>query len=107
MRKIFQLLLIITVSSLAGCSKFHSYQPDVQQGNFFNQDQISQLKLGMSKGEVKYLLGTSLLQNSFDQNRWDYVYTLNKAGQIVETKRLSLHFKNDKLINVEQGNQNS
>lgn len=103
MRKIFQLLLIITVSSLAGCSKLHIYQPDVQQGNLFNHEQINQLKLGMSKGEVKYLLGASLLQNSFDQNRWDYVYTLNKKGQIVEIKRISLHFKNDKLIKVEQG----
>ena len=104
MRKIFQLLLIITVLGLAGCSRFHIYQPDVQQGNIFNQDQINQLKLGMSKGEVKYLLGVSLLQNSFDQNRWDYVYTLNKGGKIVETKQLSLHFKNDKLTKVEQVN---
>jgi outer membrane protein assembly factor BamE len=102
MYKIFQLLLVIMVLALTGCAKFHIYQPDVQQGNVFSQEQISQLKPGMSKGEVKYLLGTSLLQNSFEQNRWDYVYTFNKQGKIIETKRLTLHFNNDRLIQVEQ-----
>lgn len=86
--------------SLFGCTAFHVYQPDMEQGNVLSTEQISQLKLGMSKGEVKYLLGTPLLQNTFDSNRWYYVYTMNKRGKIIEKKRLSLTFSNDKLVAI-------
>jgi len=102
MHKIFQLLLCIIVLGLAGCKGLWLYQPSVQQGNVFEPKQISQIKLGMSKGEVRFILGTSLLQNAFEEDRWDYVYTLNKQGKIVETKRLTLIFSNDRLRKIVQ-----
>lgn len=102
MHKIFQPLLLATAIVLTGCSAFHMYQPEVTQGNLFTQAQISQLKPGMSKGEVRFLLGSSILQNAFDENRWDYVYTLKKRGKIVENKRLTLNFRNDRLLSIKQ-----
>lgn len=102
MQKLIQPILFLSLSCLLGCSVFHIYQPDVQQGNIVEQAQINQLKAGMSKGEVRYILGSTILENPFDQDRWDYVYTLQKRGEIVETKRLTLSFKDDRLQHFEQ-----
>jgi outer membrane protein assembly factor BamE len=98
MQKIFQLLLLTTVLGLAGCFSF--YQAELQQGNVFTQTEINQLQVGMSKGEVRYILGSTILQNTFDQNRWDYVYTLKKGSKLVKSQRLTLHFSGDRLVRI-------
>lgn len=99
MRKLL-ILFAITVS-LGACS---IYKLDVQQGNLFEDELVSQLRTGMDKQQVVYLLGTPLLQDPFHPDRWDYVYALRDGdGEVVERRRLTLHFSGDRLARIEPG----
>jgi len=76
------------------------YRPDVQQGNVITQDMVNQLKPGMSKRQVTYLLGSPMLIDSFHQDRWDYVYTLKENRTDLERKDLVLYFEDDRLTRI-------
>lgn len=72
---------------LSGCSAgryFLEYRPNIQQGNVVDQKNIAQLKPGMTRDQVRYVLGTPLLQDPFHSSRWDYVYRFEDGatGQI-------------------------
>ena len=96
LRRIFWLLF---VTAIVGCSismpRVHKIA--VQQGNILNQSMIDQLKPGMTQAQVAYIMGRPVLANTFDPNRWDYVFTLEVPGQFNETTRMSLFFENDLL----------
>ncbi|MEW6132318.1 MAG: outer membrane protein assembly factor BamE [Pseudomonadota bacterium] len=77
------------------------YRIDVQQGNALEQEAVEKLKLGMSRSQVRFLLGTPLLVDPFHGNRWDYVYNYRKAGKLTEQRRLVLFFEGDVLSRVE------
>jgi outer membrane protein assembly factor BamE len=77
------------------------YKPDIQQGNVVTQDQVNRLEAGMSMEQVRYLLGTPMLQDSFRNNRWDYVYTMKRGGGKLERKRVTLFFADGLLSKVE------
>ncbi len=84
---------------LASCIK--TYKHDVQQGNIVDPDRLARLELGMSKNDVQALLGTSMLQNSFHPNRWDYFYSLRKARKKnTEHKLITLYFEDDNLSRI-------
>jgi outer membrane protein assembly factor BamE len=74
------------------------YRINIEQGNIFDQKQVNQLKIGMSKSEVQSVLGTCLLPHHMRADRWDYYYSFvsGETGKKKE-KHLELHFKNDKL----------
>ncbi|NNJ91726.1 MAG: outer membrane protein assembly factor BamE [Gammaproteobacteria bacterium] len=76
------------------------YRPDIQQGNVITQEMINQLKPGMSKRQVTYILGTPGLVDSFHQDRWDYIYTLKENAQDIEQKNLTIFFENDQLTRI-------
>jgi outer membrane protein assembly factor BamE len=98
MRKILISIATFTALTLTGCV----YVADVQQGNVIDKKELDQLKLGMSKKQVKFLLGTPIVQDTFHQNRWDYIYTLRKGDNyILEKRRLTLLFKADKLSKID------
>ncbi len=70
-------LIGLVVGSLSGCAVeryFLEYRVNVQQGNLVEQKQIAQLRPGMTRDQVRYVLGTPLLQDPFHSDRWDYVY---------------------------------
>lgn len=92
-------VLAILLFSLLGCGIL--YRPDVQQGNVMKQESIDQLKPGMTKRQVQLLIGNPIIQSPFRANRWDYVYTLNRDGQLVEKKALTLTFQDDQLIRID------
>ncbi|MBZ0090894.1 MAG: outer membrane protein assembly factor BamE [Sulfuricellaceae bacterium] len=99
MKRLIPLLFVF----LAACSFTNPLQPykiDVQQGNVVTQDMVSKLKAGMTKSQVRYVLGTPLLMDIFHANRWDYVYRYVKAGRLTEERRLTLFFDGDKLQRV-------
>lgn len=85
------LAALLLTGALAGCVT--EYRIDVQQGNVLTQEVVGQLKPGMSKDQVRYLLGTPLLADMFHSNRWDYVYRMQngKTGK-VEERRLTVFF---------------
>ena len=98
--KLFTLLSLLL---LAGCSSVPSllYRIDVQQGNFITQEIVDKLNLGMTKSQVRFVLGSALISDPFHDNRWDYVYRLVQDGKLTEQRRLTVFFENDKLIRTE------
>jgi outer membrane protein assembly factor BamE len=78
---------------LAACGPL-VYRIEVQQGNLVSQESVAQLKPGMTKDQVRFVLGTPLVTDIFHANRWDYVYTLQPArsSSIKEERRLTLFF---------------
>ncbi len=78
-----------------------AHKIDIQQGNLISQEQIDQLRIGMSRQEVRVLLGEPVLGDVFDQDRWDYVYTRGLAGEHVKATNLIIHFKNDKVTVID------
>ena len=100
MRYLFILLALLSASCSSSLPSFKPYHLDVQQGNVVSSKMMLQLKPGMTKSQVRYVMGTPLLQDSFHQNRWDYIYQMNKGGQVVERRRVILEFQDDALKTV-------
>ncbi|MEE9352083.1 MAG: outer membrane protein assembly factor BamE [Thiotrichaceae bacterium] len=98
-KKIRTLLLLILLVGTTSCT---SYKLEIQQGNSVAPEAVSKLKQGMSKAEVKSLLGTPLLQDNFQTNRWDYVFYISKAGKERERKDLVLTFNGNRLANIKK-----
>jgi len=101
------LRVLVLVAPLAACSYVPSivtpYRIDVQQGNVVSQEMVAQLKPGLTRDQVRFVLGTPLLTDIFHKDRWDYVYRLQKGktGE-VEQRRLSVFFGgDDKLVRVD------
>lgn len=69
----------------------------VQQGNVITQDMVDRLRPGMTRGQVAFVMGEPVFRNAFDDDRWDYLYTLEIPGYYQEQKRITLYFENDLL----------
>lgn len=80
---------------------FKPYKIDIQQGNAVTQEMVAKLKPGMTPAQVRFALGTPLVVDPFRINRWDYVYRMEKAGQLMETRRITVVFEDDKLKGIE------
>jgi outer membrane protein assembly factor BamE len=76
------------------------YKLDVQQGNVVTSKMLLQLRPGMTKSQVRFIMGTPLIQDSFHGNRWDYVYQMREKGKITEQRRVILDFENEVLKTV-------
>ena len=105
-RALAALATSFAVGGLAACSMpripgITPYKMEIQQGNYVSQEMVSQLKPGMSKDQVRLLLGTPLLTDIFHANRWDYVYWFEDAAGKREQRRLAVHFAEDKLARVD------
>jgi outer membrane protein assembly factor BamE len=87
---------VIACSLLCGCGL--TYKIDVQQGNYVTEDSVAKLKNGMTRAEVKQLLGTPLLADVFHANRWDYYFSNVKGGKAADKKRLTIEFRDDKVV---------
>lgn len=89
-----KLCFLILVLSLSGCSVFERmvYKIDVPQGNYLEVAQVNKLKKGMNKQQVKYLLGTPALDNTFEPNHWYYVYLQQNAYEKPQLYVLKLAF---------------
>ena len=81
---------------LAGCP----YKIEVQQGNFVSQDMVDQLKEGMSKEQVRQIMGTPLLVDIFHQERWDYIYSRTGSDGKQEKRKLAVFFADGKMTRV-------
>jgi outer membrane protein assembly factor BamE len=81
---------------VAGCQLV--YKIDVQQGNYVTQETAARLKAGMTKVEVKQLLGSPLLSDVFHANRWDYYFSNVKGGRPEDRTRLSIYFVDEKVV---------
>ena len=98
--KIFTLLVLLLI---AGCSSVSSvlYKIDVQQGNVITQEMVEKLKPGMTRSQVRFVLGSALISDIFHENRWDYVFRLEQNGILIEQYKLTVFFEDDKLARTE------
>jgi outer membrane protein assembly factor BamE len=79
-------------------SIFQPYVPDIVQGNFISSEQYSKLKVGMTREQVRQIMGTPLLASYFHANRWDYVFEFKREGETVgKERRVTLFFEGDQL----------
>ncbi|KRW58615.1 outer membrane protein assembly factor BamE [Pseudomonas sp. TTU2014-080ASC] len=81
--------------ALAGCSFPGVYKIDIQQGNVVTQDMIDQLRPGMTRKQVRFIMGNPLITDTFHANRWDYLYSIQPGGGQRLQERISLNFNSD------------
>ncbi len=74
---------------------------DVQQGNVITQEMVAQLRKGMDKKKVQFIMGTPIILDTFNNTRWDYIYTFQHRGGDVERRRVTLMFVDEKLDRVD------
>lgn len=107
MHKHLRLLFVTLLASsafLTGCGStvpvVKPFKMDIQQGNVVTSKMLLQLKPGMTKSQVKFIMGTPLIVDSFHSNRWDYFYQMRQAGKIKEQRRVILDFESELLARV-------
>jgi len=99
---------VLAASLLASCKSVEvpkvpgvtPYRMVIQQGNFISQEMVSQLKPGMTKEQVRFVLGTPLVTDIFHADRWDYVFFRETPDGKREQRNLSVVFENNKLARV-------
>lgn len=91
------LLAILCVSCGTALPTVKPYKLDVQQGNVVTSKMLLQLRPGMTQSQVRFIMGTPLIQDGFHGKRWDYVYQMREKGKITEQRRVILDFENDLL----------
>ncbi|WP_240032116.1 outer membrane protein assembly factor BamE [Pseudomethylobacillus aquaticus] len=101
MRQILLLLALLCVGCDFSLPKaIKPYKLDVQQGNVITSKMLLQLKPGMTKSQVRFIMGTPLIQDSFHSNRWDYFYQFRKDGKVVEQRLVIMEFDDDGLRRI-------
>jgi outer membrane protein assembly factor BamE len=76
------------------------YRIDVRQGNYVSQDMVAQLKPGLTRDQVRFILGTPLITDMFHAERWDYVYRMQPGRGEVEQRHLAVFFSDGKLARL-------
>ncbi|MBK6453944.1 MAG: outer membrane protein assembly factor BamE [Proteobacteria bacterium] len=99
-RATLSLVLILgVVLGSAGCV----YRPTIQQGNLLKSEDVDQVTVGMTRSQVRYLLGTPMLADPFDPQRWDYIYTLQRGRERHRDRaHYIVHFEGDKVSRIEK-----
>ncbi|MDR2127651.1 MAG: outer membrane protein assembly factor BamE [Burkholderiaceae bacterium] len=101
-------LALALLATLAGCGSVDSatrgmadaitlYKPEVVQGNFVSREQVAALRPGMTRLQVRDILGTPLVASVFHSDRWDYVFMLKRQGIEPQHFRLTVYFRDDAL----------
>lgn len=79
------------------------YRINIQQGNFLNQSAVDTVKPGMTRSQVRYLLGTPMVADSFNKERWDYIYYLKKGrSRHIDSRRVTVYFDGDKVARLDK-----
>ncbi len=112
-RPVFLLAGLAAAALVAGCASDPSsgsffgvvrpYRVEVVQGNVVTKEMAAQLREGMSRDQVRGVLGSPLLTDAFHENRWDYVFTIRRQGTEPQQRRVLVEFKDDKVARFEVG----
>ena len=97
----------LTLTALL-CASGCIYRLPIQQGNFLEDKELNQVQVGMTRTQVRYLLGTPMVADPFQSSRWDYVYTL-KQGSVSKAQRrhFIVYFDGEKVVRIERPTENS
>ncbi len=96
---------ICALISLSSCGNNFGfpgvYRINVEQGNVVTQEMVEQLRPGLNRRQVRYIMGTPLLEDAFHSDRWDYRYLLRNGNETLSTTHLTLWFDGDELVRAE------
>jgi outer membrane protein assembly factor BamE len=103
MRKlVVSICALLTLAPLGGCV----YQANLSQGNLIKQEDLDQVEVGMTRSQVRFLLGTPMIDDPFHEDRWDYVYFLKIGRDDAVFKRwVSIHFDGDRVVEIVDGQE--
>lgn len=106
MNKLIVLTLAVAAMGLSACSServsnFPSYKLKVEQGNELDANKVQQLQAGMTREQVRLLLGTPSIRSAFHANRWDYQFLISRNGVVKENHNLTVYFDGDLLSRYE------
>jgi outer membrane protein assembly factor BamE len=93
---------VLLIALCAGCSFPGVYKFDVQQGNIVDQESLSQLKVGMNRKQVHFVLGSPVIESTFSPEYESYLYTIQIAGEDVHRQNIVLHYDNDVLRKIDK-----
>jgi outer membrane protein assembly factor BamE len=105
MPRAFRAFLLAAPLALGACSTpvpqvVKPYRIDIQQGNYVSQEMVAQLKPGMSKEQVRFVLGTPLVTDIFHADRWDYIYYRELPDGSRKQHAIAVHFEDGKFVRV-------
>ena len=103
-RRIRLSLLLLSCCFYAGCGFVGFpgvYRIDIEQGNLVDQEMIEQLELGMSRRQVRFIMGSPLVEDTFNPDRWDYPYVIRNGTDIIREAQVSIYFDEDVLERIE------
>ena len=84
----------------ASCALPRLHRVTIQQGNVITQEMVDQLKPGMTREQVAFIMGEPVVRNIFNQDRWDYIYTIKVPGRFETEQRFTVFFENDALSSL-------
>ena len=92
----------LTISSCGSNFGFPGvYRINVEQGNVVTEEMLQQLRPGLNRRQVRFLLGTPLIEDSFHINRWDYRYILRNGDKTLDESQVTVWFEDDELVRVD------
>lgn len=98
---LFRVSVLTIALSLSACSSW-VYRVDIPQGNYLEQKTIDKIQVGMTKEQVKFVLGSPVLIDAFDKDTWNYVYRFKsgRSEKLNMQKSFTIKFEDDKLISA-------
>jgi outer membrane protein assembly factor BamE len=101
MKKILIYISSLFLLILSGCTNWDEFSlvhsPDIEQGNIVTPEMVALLEPGMSKRQVRFALGSPMLNDVFHEQRWDYLLSIKRRNEPLEIKQFSLYFDGDRL----------
>ena len=91
-------LMILLCLGLSSCAWLTPHKVTVQQGNLLDADKLAAVELGMTRAQVRFLIGSPIINDSFQPSRWDYLYFASRAGSEAKIKRLTLFFEGNVVV---------
>ena len=95
-KQFFSSLIILLL--IFSCSLPRVYEVVVSQGNLIDEDMMEKLEVGMTESQVKYVLGSPLIADTFTPNRWDYYTSVTQGNKKFTEKKITLYFEDKKLV---------
>ncbi len=93
--------LLLSVLVLSSCSIPRLFQVVISQGNLVDQEMLDKLEIGMTESQVKFVMGTPLISDTFYPNRWDYFTSVTQGENSYTNQKITLYFKDNKLVSWE------
>lgn len=102
--KVVLLFCLLSTGNLAGCGFVGFpgvYRIDVEQGNLVDREMIDQLTEGMSRRQVRFIMGSPLVEDTFNPDRWDYPYVIRNGQEVISEAKVTVRFEGDRLVAIE------